>query len=246
MELDGSVVVVTGGSSGIGLATVETLARQGAQVVALGRDRARLEAAVDGLSPDVRPRVHWQCVDVREEAAVGDGVQTLSRRFGRIDALVNAAGTSMRARVPLADTSPSEWRLLLETNLTGTYLMCRAVVPRMVRAGGGEIVNIGSTAAFRSQPGNSLYSASKYGVRALTEALAEEHRETGVRVTSVSPGPVDTNIWNRKVTPPPPETRARMLRAGDIAEIVRWLLTLPASVQVDNITVTPRPAGHAS
>lgn len=239
--LEGQVIVVTGGSAGIGYATVTELAREGAQVIALARDGARLGRAVAGLGETLQERVRAQTMDVRLEQAVAATVAELLDAHGRIDALVNAAGVSMRARRPLQDTSTEEWELLLDTNLTGTYLMCRAVLPSMVSRGRGQIVNVNSTAGFRSQPGNGLYSASKYGVRALTESLAQENAGTGVRITSVSPGPVDTDIWKRKLNPPSEEDRARMLRPSHIADIILWLLRLPDPMFVDNITVTPRP-----
>jgi NADP-dependent 3-hydroxy acid dehydrogenase YdfG len=119
--------------------------------------------------------------------------------------------------------------------------MCRAVLPHLQEAGGGYILNVLSTAAFRAGEGASLYAASKFGARALTEALIEEYRHSGIRITSVSPGPVDTAIWDRKLTPPPPEQRAQMLRPSDIAEIFVWLLDRPSRLHIPNITVVPWP-----
>lgn len=239
MDLSGNVVVVTGGSSGIGLATAAALARGGAQAVIVGRNEARLRRAVSGLPWELRTNIHPQCLDVRDEAAVSTGVAEVVRRFGPIGGLVNAAGT-VRSRQPVSDTSTKDWRLIWETNVTGTYLMCRAVVPTMVKAGAGEIVNVGSRSSYRSQAGNSLYAASKYAVRALTEALAEENQQTGVRVASVNPGPTDTNIWDYKATPPSAEERSLMLRPEEVAGVVVWLLTLPPRIQVGSVIVSPR------
>lgn len=239
MDLRGSVVLVTGGSSGIGLATAAALARGGAQAVIVGRDEARLQQAVCGLPGEARTNIHPQSLDVRDEVAVSTVVAEVLRRFGTIGGLVNAAGT-VRTRQPVPDTSTHDWRLIWETNVTGTYLMCRAVVPAMVRAGTGEIVNVGSRSSYRSQAGNSLYAASKYGVRALTEALAEENQRTGVRVASVNPGPTDTNIWDYKIAPPSAEERSLMLRPEEVAGVVVWLLTLPPGIQVRSVIVSPR------
>jgi NAD(P)-dependent dehydrogenase (short-subunit alcohol dehydrogenase family) len=233
------VAIVTGGSQGMGLATVSALAVRGMQVVAMARDRSRLESALAGLDDGVRERVAGVPGDVSQEGDVAAAVAEVIGRFGRIDVLVNCAGTSMRARSRLVDTTTEEWERLIDGNLTGTYLMCRAVLPHVQAAGAGYIVNVLSTAAFRSGQGVSLYAASKFGARALTEALIEEYRNTSVRITSVSPGPVATGIWDLKVEPPSPEKRARMLRPSDIADVIVWLLDRPSGMHIPDITVTP-------
>ena len=128
---------------------------------------------------------------------------------------------------------------IVETNLHGTFHVCRAVLPAMKAARSGTIINIQSTGAFRAQPSNGPYSISKFGVRALTETLAGELKGTGVRATSISPGAVDTAIWTHKIKPPSDEDRTLMLRTSDITEIVLFLLRLPDRVLIDNITVTP-------
>ena len=235
----GQVVIVTGGSQGIGLATVAAFAGHGLQVAAVARDRGRLDEAIASLPPDHRGQVVGIPADVRNEAEVAAAVQQVAGRFGRIDVLVNSAGVSMSARRRLVDTAPEEWRRLIDTNLTGTYLMCRAVLPHLERAAAAWIFNVQSTGAWRSTPGASLYAASKFGVRALTEALIEEHRNSTIRVTSVSPGPVDTTIWSHKLEPPSQAERAAMLRPSDIAEIFLWLLDRPAHLHIPDITVTP-------
>ena len=103
----------------------------------------------------------------------------------------------------------------------------------------GYILNIQSTGAYRASAGNSLYQASKFGVRALSEALIDEYRNSNVRISSVSPGPVDTNIWSHKVEPPEAARRALMMRPSDIADILVWLLDRPRRLHIPNITVTP-------
>lgn len=229
------VAIVTGASQGIGLATVEAFLATGRRIVAMARDARRLVDATAGFGD----RVVAVAGDVREEADVERVVAETMRRFGRLDVVVNAAGVSMSARTRLRDSKTAEWRKLIETNLTGTYLMCRACLPHLEAAPGGYIVNVQSTAAFRAGPGTSLYAATKFGVRALSEALVEEYRGTRVRISSVSPGPVDTAIWGHKTTPPTAEERARMLRARDIAGIVRWLVESPPHLHVPDILVTP-------
>lgn len=230
------VAIVTGGSQGIGLATASALAARGMRVAVIARDRQRLGEVAASIGTD---GVIGIPADVRNEADVSAAVAQVVERFGRVDVLVNSAGVSMSARRRLEDTTSEEWRRIIETNLTGTYLMCREALPHLRKSPCAHILNVQSTAAFRSNPGVSLYAASKFGVRALTEALIEECRGSNVRVTSVSPGPVNTAIWSHKLEPPSEEERARMLLPADIAEIFLWLLERPARLHIPDITVTP-------
>jgi NADP-dependent 3-hydroxy acid dehydrogenase YdfG len=233
------VAIVTGGSQGIGFATVGVLAARGMKVVAVARERKRLDAALNTLDTHSRDRVVGVTADVRQDREVAAAVAEVVKRFGRIDVLVNCAGVSMNARRRLVDTTTEEWNRLIDTNLTGTYLMCRSVLPHLQAAGGGYILNVLSTAAFRGSAGVSLYAASKFGARALTEALVEEYRNSGIRITSVSPGPVNTTIWDHKLKPPSREERALMLQPSDIAEIFAWLLDRPSRLHIPDITVVP-------
>ena len=235
----GQVAIVTGASLGVGLATVSALAARGMNVVAAARDLPRLEAAVGGIEPTLRPHVTAVAADVRRESDVQGLVQQAVERYGRLDVLVNSAGVSMSARTRLADSTSAEWHKLIDTNLTGTYLMCREALRHLEDAPDGYILNVQSTAAYRASPGVSLYAASKFGVRALSEALIEEYRNSNIRITSVSPGPIDTNIWSHKLEPPSAEKRALMLRPDDIAELFTFLLERPRHMHIPDITVTP-------
>ena len=235
----GQVAIVTGASLGVGLATISALASRGMDVVAAARDPARLEAAIASLDPTIRHRVHGVTADVRREADVANIVRAATERFGRIDVLVNSAGVSMSARTRLADSTSEEWHRIIDTNLTGTYLMCRECLRHLENAPDGYILNVQSTGAYRASPGVSLYAASKFGVRALSEALIEEYRNSNIRLTSVSPGPIDTNIWSHKLEPPSAERRALMLRPSDIADIFVFLLERPRHMHIPDITVTP-------
>lgn len=229
------VAIVTGGSQGIGLATVAALASRGMTVVATARDSARLE----GIVAAQEGRVAGIAADVSKEADVAALVRETIDRFGRLDVVVNSAGVSMSAKTRLVDTASAEWHRIIDTNLTGTYLMCREALPFLEKSPDAYILNVQSTGAYASSPGASLYAASKFGVRALSEALIEEYRNSGIRLTSVSPGPVDTTIWTHKVEPPSDERRALMLRPSDISDIFLWLLDRPRHMHIPNITVTP-------
>jgi NADP-dependent 3-hydroxy acid dehydrogenase YdfG len=208
-------------------------------VVAAARDLSRLEAAIETLDPKIRHRVLAVAADVRAEADVTRLVGQAVERFGRIDVLVNSAGVSMSARTRLADSTSAEWHKIIDTNLTGTYLMTRECLRHLEQSPDGYILNVQSTGAYRASPGVSLYAASKFGVRALSEALIEEYRNSNIRITSVSPGPIDTNIWSHKLEPPTAERRALMLRPSDIADIFVFLLERPRHMHIPDITVTP-------
>jgi NADP-dependent 3-hydroxy acid dehydrogenase YdfG len=229
------VAIVTGGSQGIGYATVAALAARGLKVVAAARDRVHLEKVV----AEQIGHVVGIAADVSREADVMALVRETVDRFGRIDVVVNSAGVSMSAKTPLVDTNSAEWHKIIGTNLTGTYLMCREVLPHLERSSDAYILNVQSTGAYRSGSGASLYAASKFGVRALSEVLIEEYRNSRIRLTSVSPGPVDTTIWTHKIEPPSDERRALMLRPSDISDIFLWLLDRPRHLHIPNITVTP-------
>lgn len=234
---DRKVALVTGGSEGIGLASAQALLRDGFAVAIVSRSAAKLAAAAATLAAD--DRLLQLAADVTSEEQVALTVAATLAHFGRLDALVNSAGVSMRANRRLADSDPAEWRRIIETNLTGTYLMCRACLPHLEKAPEADIVNIQSTASYAAKPTVGVYAASKFGVRALTESLIEEYQGSTVRVTAVSPGPVDTTIWGHKSAPPDEATRSSMIRPQDIADIVTWLIGRPRSLHIPNITVTP-------
>lgn len=233
------VAVVTGGSAGLGLATVEALANSGMDVVAVSRSPQRLEAAIGSLDAIVRERVTALPGDIGNPDDVASIVERTVGQFGRLDALINCAGVSMNAYRLLTETDPSEWSRLVNANLTGTYLMCRAALPYVASSEAGYVVNVLSTVAFCGAPGAALYAATKYGARALTESLVEEYRGTSVRITSLSPGKMHTSIWDHKLNPPSAEERAEMLDPADVAEIVVWLLGRPVGMHIENITVRP-------
>ena len=233
------VAIVTGGSLGIGFATVAALAAGGFNVATTARDKSRLDAAIAELPLASRDRVLAIRADVSSEADVNASVAEVVERFGRLDILVNSAGVSMTARRRLTETTPAEWHKIIETNVTGTFLMCRAALPHLEKSPDAYVLNVQSTASYRAQASVATYAASKFGVRALTEALIEEYRNSNVRITSVSPGPVNTNTWNLKEEPPPEERRALMMRPSDIADIFLWLIDRPPRLHIPNITVTP-------
>lgn len=241
MELQGKVALITGGSEGMGAALIHVLAEAGTHVVAVARNEQRLAEVIAALPDEQRELVTAFPADVQIEEQVQSVVAKALQLHGKIDILLNCAGVSQREPLRVEKISSEDWNRIINTNLYGTFLFCREVVPTMVSQNFGYIINILSTAAYRTNKENSAYSASKYGARALTEALIDENKGSGVRISSVSPGPVNTNIWSHKTRFVTDEERAAMLEVKDIVRIVMFLLTQPDYVHIDNITVTPWP-----
>jgi NADP-dependent 3-hydroxy acid dehydrogenase YdfG len=164
--------------------------------------------------------------------------ETVRGTIGAPDILVNNAGAFVLK--PLPETTAEEFRHLLDTNLTGAFLVARALVPGMAERG-GHVVTMGSVADHRAFPGNAGYAASKFGLRGLHETLRAEFAGTRLRFTLISPGPTDTSLWD----PVDPgrgsglPSRARMLRAGDVADAVRFAVTRPDGVNVELMRLMP-------
>lgn len=228
-RLAGRCAVVTGTSRGIGGAIAEQLRAEGAFVVGLARS----------LDPrDDDERLDLAC-DITDADAVRSAVDRAVERAGVPDILVNNAGTFLLR--PLADTTDGDFADQIAVNLTGPFLVLRAVLPRMIERGSGHVVTIGSVVDHRPYPGNAAYGASKYGVRGLHEVVTEECRGTGVRTTLVSPGPTDTRVWD----PMDPDgredlmARADMLAPADVAAAVCYAVTQPPRVAVEWVRIMP-------
>ena len=192
VELDGKVALVTGGAQGIGRAIVECLATNGAcvAIVDLAEDAAR--AAADELTADGL-RVAAFAADVSDAAAIDRVVAQTIDRFGRLDILVNNAGiNTVRDRVPIHEYSRDDWDRILRVDLTGVFVVSQAVVPRLVTAGGGRIVNISSVAGLVPLRLQSAFVAAKAGVINLTRSMALELAPRGILVNCVAPGSVLT------------------------------------------------------
>ncbi len=233
-SLAGKRCIVTGASSGIGLAIARRFARDGADVALVGRSVSKLEAAARSMNSALGRRL-VVAADVTREDQVRSLVERTLSEFGGIDVLVNAAGAAYF--LPITDTTEQQWDAVLDTNLKAVFLMCKLVAPEMLAAGRGDIVNIASIAAHQGFDGGTAYCASKHGLLGFSRALALEVRRRGLRVITVSPGSVDTPLWDPMEWSP---DRAKMLHPDDVAESVYASLTVSGNAAVDELIVMPR------
>jgi NAD(P)-dependent dehydrogenase (short-subunit alcohol dehydrogenase family) len=225
--LAGRVAVVTGASRGIGAATAASLRAAGARVVRVARTLPPGTGFMD---------IPADLTDDRQVTALADRV---ARELGAPEVVVsNAGGFFLK---PLADTSMAEFDAQIALNLRGAFAVARAFLPTMRAAGRGVFISVGSVADHVGFAENAAYAASKYGLRGLHETLAAEYRGSGVRLTLVSPGPTDTDIW----APFDPETRegfpsrAQMLRPADVAEAIAFAASRPPHVHIDWLRLGP-------
>ena len=237
-RLAGKVAVVTGGGSGIGEATAIALAREGAQVAVVGRRAEPLESLVAAHTAEGRTAVAVPG-DVSDPDTAEDLVGQVRERWGRIDVLVNSAGTNVPRR-DLASLSVADWEAVLRVNLTGTFLVTHAVLPLMREQRSGTVVNVSSIAGYRAMAlTGPAYNAAKAGVNAFTESINLADRRHGIRACAVCPGEVATPILELRPQPPTAEARASMLQPEDLAETILFVATLPQRANVELLTIYP-------
>jgi NAD(P)-dependent dehydrogenase (short-subunit alcohol dehydrogenase family) len=220
----GRVAIVTGGTGALGQAITANLLESGA-IVAIPYAVAEERAALEGqLAPDRRARLLAIAADVTDEAAVGKFVQAVRDRHGRVDAIVNAVGGF--AGGDLVSTSLLEWERMMSLNLTSAVIACRAVLPGMIAAASGRIVNIASRAVIPPQGGFIAYTVSKTAVITLTQALAQEVKRHGITVNAVLPSTMDTPANRRAM---PDADRSGWVGTADVARVVAFLLSEQAA-----------------
>jgi NAD(P)-dependent dehydrogenase (short-subunit alcohol dehydrogenase family) len=234
----GDVAFVTGGGRGIGWAVALAIARAGAKVVACSRTLSDVEAVAALIAKDGGTALALRC-DVANPQEVEETVKKAVAVVGPIDILINNAGVGTVASFEVADYEIAEWDRIVNVNLRGTFLCCRAVLPSMRERRHGTIINVVSITGRESAPLVSPYGASKFGAIGLTQALLAENFKHGIRVMMVNPGPTNTTIWDNKLVPLSKEVRDAMMHPEDVAEVVVYLASLPERVRIDEIVVLP-------
>ena len=235
--LSGKTALITGGGSGIGLAVARSFLQEGARVAITGRNAEKLKTAAKALAAGDRLTFH--ATDVADPAQVKSLVTAVMEHFGRIDILVNNAGTNLKERT-FRKLTPETWQQLLRANLDGAFYCIHAVLPQMLERHDGVIVNVNSIAGKRAGPlGGAAYAASKFGMSAMALCLAAEEKDSGIRVSNIYPGEVDTPILEVRPEPVTEEHRQRILKPEDVAAAVLFVASLPPRVSVPELVIKP-------
>jgi len=237
MLLEGKVMLVTGGGSGVGAAIARQFAQAGARIVVVGRRAEQLQATCDTITngPPARPIV----ADVTDRAQITALVEQVVSEFGRLDILVNNAGVNTPAR-RLEELSAENWDYLMTVNATGAFNMIQAVLPHMRSQRDGLIINISSISGrLASTLAGAAYSASKHALNALSKVVGQEEEQHGIRSTIISPGDINTPLLDKRPVPVSAEQRAKILQPDDIAAAALFVATLPAHVSVPELVIKP-------
>ena len=232
MEIKNKVVVITGGTKGIGRAIAEKLLKEGAKIFICARDKSEIKQALEDLSG--RGQVEGEVCDVRSEEQVKSMLDECKRVFGVVDVLINNAGIGFIGKT-VEEMSPDKFRQTLETNLFGVFYTCHYAIPQMKEGGGGYIINISSLAGQNPHPKMAAYNASKFALNGFTEALMQEVRQDDIKVSYICPGSVNTNFGGDD----PSDDKAWQLQAEDIAQTVLDLLNFPTNALPSKVEIRP-------
>ncbi|HDK4666893.1 TPA: SDR family oxidoreductase [Staphylococcus aureus] len=227
--LTDKVAVVTGAGSGIGEAIATLLHEEGAKVILAGRNKDKLQNVANQLAQD---SVKVVPTDVTKKEEVDELIKIAQQTFGGLDIVINSAGQMLSSKI--TDYQVDEWDSMIDANIKGTLYMAQAALPTMLEQSSGHLINIASISGFEVTKSSTIYSATKAAVHTITQGLEKELAKTGVKVTSISPGMVDTAI-----TAAYNPTDRKKLEPQDIAEAVLYALTQPKHVNVNEITVRP-------
>ncbi|SMO39302.1 SDR family oxidoreductase [Melghirimyces algeriensis] len=244
MKLRGKTAVITGASSGIGEATAFHLAKEGAQVVLVARRKDRLNELAEKIRTETDAQVLPIPADVTKREEVEAVIRQTEKELGAVDILVNNAGVMLLSF--LEKGKVEEWERMVDVNIKGVLFGVYAVLPGMMKRGSGHIVNVSSVAGHEVFPSSSVYSATKYAVRALSAGIEKELSRCGIRVTNVSPGAVETelthHITDTDVIDQFAKRSMTKLESEDIARSIVYAVTQPENVNVNEVIV--RPTNH--
>ena len=237
-RLQNKVAIVTGGGSGIGQAIARSFLDEGAKVAITGRDLAKLQHT----AKDMGGKVLCVACDIAEPEQVAGLVAKVAKELGPVDILVNNAGTNLKERT-FRQLTTETWQRLIRTNLDGAFYCIHAVFPSMLERKDGVIININSISGKRAGPlGGVAYAASKFGMTGLGISLAAEEKDSGIRISNIFPGEVDTPILELRPQAVSAEHRQKILRPEDVAAAALFVATLPAHVSIPELVIKPTSA----
>jgi 3-oxoacyl-[acyl-carrier protein] reductase len=231
MNLKGKTAIVTGGTKGIGRAIAEALLREGISVCIAARKQSEIDEAIKELNKSAHRQVIGFVCDVRDYEQVKALVEHTANELGGLDIVVNNAGIGIFETVE--ESSPEDFRAVLETNLFGVFYCCHEAIPQMKKRGGGYIINISSLAGANPHPRMAAYNASKFGLNGFSEALMQEVRHDNIKVSYIMPGSVNTEFGGDS----PNNEKSWQLTPQDVARVVLDLLrhderALPSRVEI--------------
>ncbi len=243
MDIKGKTVLITGASAGIGEACADVFAEAGANLILLARRKAKLDKMSNNLKSKYDIEIFISECDVRNRKQVGKTLEELPANFKNIDILINNAGLA-RGLNKIQEGSFDDWDEMLDTNIKGLLNVSRFILPGMIQRKDGHIINIGSFAGHEVYPGGNVYCATKHAVKALSKAMAIDLNGTGVRVTNVDPGLVETEFSEVRFHGNAERAKTvyegyTPLKGKDIAEVVLFCCTRPKYVTVRDVLVTP-------
>lgn len=237
MKIADSVALVTGGGSGIGLATARALAEAGAQVAITGRRQEPLREAAESIRG--KHVVRYRASDMADPVQVAELVDWVQSDIGPVDILVNNAGVNVRDR-DLEALTVENWDYVMQVNASGAFYVVHALLPAMRSRGRGLIINISSMAGVRgSAVSGAAYSAAKHAVNALTQVISEEEQRHGIRATAICPGAVNTPILDERPNPVSAQQREQILQPEDVAAAVLFVASLPDRAHVPELHIVP-------
>ncbi|MGD7009788.1 SDR family oxidoreductase [Metabacillus sp. 84] len=242
-SIQGKTAIITGASSGIGEAIAKKLASEGANIVLAARREDRINALADELKSSYSTEVLTIPTDVTSKEAVEQLANQTRETFGKVDILINNAGIMLLSF--LKNDHVDQWEQMVDVNIKGVLFGIHSVLPGMLEAGEGHVINVSSVAGHEVFPSSSVYSATKYAVRAISMGMEKELANTPIKVTNISPGAVQTELTNH-ITDEDVHSLfkdmmedVKPLNAEDIAEAVYYAVSQPDHVNVNEVTVRP-------
>ncbi|MBN1302219.1 MAG: SDR family oxidoreductase [Melioribacteraceae bacterium] len=236
-------VLITGASSGIGEACAYSFAKEGARLILTARRLALLENIAGEIKEKYSVEVLPLQLDVRDKIEVNRKLSRLPAEWSAVDILINNAGLA-KGMETVYEADLDNWDTMIDTNVKGLLYVSHAIIPGMIERGGGHVINLGSTAGHMSYKGASVYCATKFGVRAISDSMRLELLDKNIRITSVDPGAVETDFSNVRFDGDTEKAKKiyegmKPLTAEDIAETIIFCASRPSHVNINELIITP-------